>query len=194
MDQEIWKIIPSTNGKYEASNYGRIKNAKTQKILKLQENVNGYYCLALHIVPTIQSNVRVHRLVAEAFLGECPKGYVVNHKDGNKHNNNITNLEYVTPSENNYHAIRNGLRKPNTSQLGKHGEEAGASKISEEQAIAVLKEYYRTGDGYRKISKRLGISLGIVQGILSKSRPRWIYLDREKIKKEVECEKEERKL
>ena len=188
---EVWKIIPSTNGKYEASNYGRIRNAKNLKVLKVQDNIHGYYNLVLHVIPTIPLNARVHRLVAEAFLGECPEGYVVNHKDGNKHNNNIENLEYVTPSENNLHALRNGLRKPNTSQIGKHGEEAGASKISEEQAIEILKERYRTGDGCRKISKRLGISRGIVQGILSEKRPRWIYLDREKIKKEVECEKEE---
>ena len=188
---EVWKPIPSTNGKYEASSYGRIRNTKTQKVLKVQENKHGYYILTLRIIPKVQSNARVHRLVAEAFLGECPEGYVVNHKDGNKYNNNIENLEYVTSSENNYHAIRTGLRKPNTSQIGKHGEEAGAAKITEEQAIEILKEHYRTGDGYRKIGKRLGISRGIVQGILSESRPRWIYLDREQIKKEVECEKEE---
>lgn len=51
----------------------------------------------------------VHALVASAFIGKRPKGYDVNHKDGNKLNNYIDNLEYITSAENKYHAVANGF-------------------------------------------------------------------------------------
>ncbi len=54
----------------------------------------------------------MHWLVAEAFLGKRPKKHTINHKDGNKTNNDINNLEYVTSSENTEHAIKLGLYKP----------------------------------------------------------------------------------
>ena len=87
-----WRLIPSLI-RYEASNTGLIRNSETLKILKQQNNVYGYYILTCRPEPYKQVNVRVHRAVAEAFLGECPDGFVVNHIDGNKHNNNINKLE-----------------------------------------------------------------------------------------------------
>lgn len=56
-------------------------------------------------------NVYVHRIVYETFVGVIPKGYDINHIDGNKLNNNVSNLEAVTRSENQKHAARIGLRK-----------------------------------------------------------------------------------
>ena len=57
--------------------------------------------------PTVHA---IHRLVALAFFGPRLPGYEVNHKDGNKRNNSVDNLEYVTRSENHLHAYRTGLR------------------------------------------------------------------------------------
>lgn len=54
-------------------------------------------------------NVRVHRLVAEEFIGECPSGMQVNHKDGDKLNNELSNLEYITGTANIHHAFTTGL-------------------------------------------------------------------------------------
>ena len=53
--------------------------------------------------------VRVHKLVAECFIGECPEGFEVNHDDGDKENNNVSNLEYMTSKNNSIHAVDAGL-------------------------------------------------------------------------------------
>lgn len=110
---EEWRPIPSLSG-FEASNIGRIRrtfgNGNTRIVSGIL-HVSGYLRI-ITIKHGKRSCKRVHRLVCEAFLGACPKGYHVNHKDGVKTNNRLSNLEYVTPLENIRHAWRTGLVKP----------------------------------------------------------------------------------
>ena len=79
--------------------------------------------------------VYIHRLVCEAFIDNPLNKKEINHLDGNKLNNYFTNLEWVTRSENNYHAFRTGLKK------GKRGEDNYSHKLSKKQVeeIRVLK-------------------------------------------------------
>ena len=77
---------------------------------------NGYYVVNLRKNHTY--NVYpVHRLVAKAFIDNPCNLPTVNHKDGNKHNNNVTNLEWASYSENNIHALKNGLRIPRGTRV-----------------------------------------------------------------------------
>ena len=100
---EIWKIIDGFNGKYLISSWGRIRNAETGNILKPYVNKKGYLKASLSWNGKSVKK-RVNRLVAMAFI-ENPNGYPqVNHKDGNKENNSVTNLEWVTDAENKEHA------------------------------------------------------------------------------------------
>ncbi len=118
--------------------------------------------------PNAHINIRVHRAVAEAFLGSCPRGYVVNHKDGDKTNNTIENLEYVTPSQNNHHAINNGLRTPVPyKQYVKRGVEHSRASITEDVVMQIIAIKHNTGFGCRKIAKLLNISRGVVNRVLS---------------------------
>lgn len=109
---EIWKKIKGYDD-YFVSNKGRIKSCKNkkEKILKQSSDSRGQYLL-IHLSKNGCCNTKlVHRLVASAFI-ENPNGYEqVNHKDCNKKNNNLENLEWCTMSYNLKHAYKNGLIK-----------------------------------------------------------------------------------
>lgn len=87
--------------------HGRIDINNPHKV-KYGQDKDGYYRCVLSN-NGIHDRVTIHRLVAEQFIGAIPDGYVVNHIDGNKHNNNCTNLEIVTALENINHAWATGL-------------------------------------------------------------------------------------
>lgn len=166
-EEKEWRSIPSLNNRYEVTPYGQIRNAKTKRILHQYLNIHGYFALQVKIAPNKKKNISVHRVVAEVFIGRCPEGYVVNHKDGNKQNNHVSNLEYVTPSQNNQHALDNGLRHPaNMKKYSPKGEQHYRAKITKEIVYEILKIRDETGYGCRRIAKILGISYGTVDAIL----------------------------
>lgn len=105
---EIWKDIKDYEGYYQVSSEGNIRNTKTKQILIGDTNNIGYRRVTLYT--PIRKRFFVHRLVALHFCEGYSEGMVVNHKDGNKQNNNYTNLEWVTHSENDLHAYKMNLR------------------------------------------------------------------------------------
>jgi hypothetical protein len=96
---EIWKDIDGYNGIYQVSSFGRIKSFKCKKetILNGSDGGHGYLKVTLN-----KKSLVVHQLVAIAFLNHKPCGFnlVVNHKDFNRQNNNVNNLEIITQREN----------------------------------------------------------------------------------------------
>lgn len=114
--RESWRNIPGTRGCYQVSDRGRVrsiwilKSWQTSKTAALRSNSQRREVVSIPIGKKWKRSY-VHRLVAAAFIGPCPTGKQVNHKDGNSLNNHKGNLEYATPSENIKHAWRNGLYK-----------------------------------------------------------------------------------
>lgn len=108
---EIWKNIK--NSHYSVSNFGRVKNDKTNYILKGSKSKNGYLQVSIPIGNKKQINRYIHRLVCEYFIENPYNKRCVNHKDYNKENNNVNNLEWVTDSEN--QAYNHKFRKQKTS-------------------------------------------------------------------------------
>ena len=106
--EEIWKEIKFLDGKYEVSNRGRVRNAKTKRLLKLSPSKRGYLVFSC-IVDGKHKLVNVHKCVAIEFVPNPNNLPQVNHIDGNKTNPDATNLEWVTAKENNLHARRTGL-------------------------------------------------------------------------------------
>lgn len=172
---EIWKTVPSLNHMYEVSNLGRVRNTKSKKLLKLQTNASGYYIFSAYIEPNKPVTTPVHRAVAEVFLGKCPNNYEVNHIDGNKKNNNVNNLEYVTRSENLLHAYKIGLRKGPKANP-RRGEDHPFAKLKEEDVILILKTHRETGYGDRKLARILGFPKSAIGPILRNRS--WKHIDR----------------
>jgi len=127
---EIWKPIVGCECYYKISNLGNVhslervveykyktnsgtiikRRLKKAKNLKTHINKVGYRTTDIQ-VEGIRHTLTIHRLIAEAFILNPENKPTVNHRDGNKLNNNISNLEWNSYSENNKHAVDNGLRK-----------------------------------------------------------------------------------
>lgn len=110
---EEWKDITDFE-EYQISNLGNVFSKKKNRVLK--HKTNGVYkniCLHKNDTPSYRY---IHRLVAQAFCDNPDNKPMVNHKDGDKLNNNDWNLEWVTKGENQSHAFRTGLRIPSEAQ------------------------------------------------------------------------------
>ena len=106
---ERWSPIPNTH--YSISSEGRVRNDETNKMKSMDATSDGYHKVDLYSNGK-RTSVRVHRLVAEAFIPNPNKLPQINHIDGNKENNNVKNLEWVNNSQNMIHAYRTGLVTP----------------------------------------------------------------------------------
>lgn len=127
--QEIWKDIIGYENLYQVSNLGNIRSlcfgarnkrkSNTIRMLKIGYTNVGYSKVELY-KDGISKIKYVHRLVAETFIPNPDNKPEVNHINGDKTNNSIDNLEWVTSSENKRHALNTGLKKPVAGLRGKN--------------------------------------------------------------------------
>lgn len=111
-NQEVWKDIPDYKNLYQISNFGRVKSLERliyrkngnyivkEKILKNKTNTKGYLSISMCKNGKVKY-VMIHRLVAQAFIPNPNNFPCINHKDENKQNNCVENLEWCTYSYNN---------------------------------------------------------------------------------------------
>ena len=171
--EEQWRDIKGFEGLYEVSNLGRVRT-KPRKILQRfkynyhtlpvkerilkQHKLRGYYGVGLW-KDNKMYNKQVHRLVALTFI-DNPNNYpIVNHKDGNKLNNRIDNLEWCTYSHNTNEAYRLGLNnisEKHIEQIRKLGYKSG-KKVAQMDLEGNIIKIYNSG---RQASLELGISQG----------------------------------
>ena len=106
---EEWKAIPNCDGMYLVSNTGKVWSNKSEKIIAQHKDKRGYPRVSLEICKHTKT-FRVHRLVAEVFIPNPDNLREVNHIDGDKTNNHVSNLEWVTTQQNMIHSFKIGLR------------------------------------------------------------------------------------
>ena len=139
MKKLITKCKYNLKFNYYITDDGKVWSERTQKFLSFQYDKNGYVKVQMRSTDNKSHRYSVHRLVLENFKPvENMENLQVNHIDGNKKNNNLTNLEWTTSEENIRHAIDNNLRATIN----------GASKLTPEQVIEI---YRRATNGERNI-------------------------------------------
>lgn len=171
MLKEIWHDVIGYEGLYKVSNLGNVKMLQRllpdkrilkEKFLKQQIQRNGYLLVGLRKEGK-QKFISVHRIVASAFIPNIENKKQVNHIDGNKLNNKVNNLEWVTASENIKHAYKTGLKHTLIGELN------GNSKIKKVDVDFIRKNYkpYDRIFSRKKLAEMFNISIATVKKILS---------------------------
>lgn len=130
-----WKGVVGFETRYRVSDGGVVWSINSDKPLKPGRTSKGYFSVLLYdgSSPKKPKSELVHRIVCQAFLGEQPSGHEVNHKDGDKANNALANLEYVTGKANCIHAVKMGLTIVPKQYLKNR-------KLSREQVLSIRQQ------------------------------------------------------
>lgn len=159
-----WRPAATYCGRFEVSSDGRVRNRHTLRQLKFHLS-NGYPRFATRKGRAGRAYCyRVHTLVALAFIGPRPTcRHEINHKDGNKSNNYVSNLEWVTHSQNMQHAYQHGLAEP------RRGTQQADAKLND-SLVRFIRSHYRPRCpqyGCRAIARRLGVDHSIVSNVIN---------------------------
>lgn len=149
--------------KYLVSECGGIYSSKSDLNLRQRLHTGGYKQVTMSFGKP--KDAYVHRLVAEAFIPNPDNKPCVNHIDGNKHNNHVSNLEWVTDSENQKHSYSIGLNSRN-------GENNGLSKLNEQEVLSI-RALRSTMTGVA-LSKMFNVSEGTIREICK--RRSWVHI------------------
>lgn len=164
--KEVWKEIEYSG--YFISNFGRLKG-RSGKILKTRLNKRTGYldiCLRPNGRKEKAKCLKIHRLVAKAFILNPNNFVIINHIDGNKLNNNVSNLEWCTESQNTQHAYNLKLIVP----LKWYENER--SKLTKEDVEWIRNNYipFDKNFGCRKLAKKFKVSHVVVSDIITNKR------------------------
>ena len=174
--KEEWRPVKGFEGLYEVSNLGRVRSLDRKYTIsreryhgginKKGKIITGYkgekhYCQVCLFREGKKSYAQIHRMVAEAFIPNPENKRQVNHKDGIKQNNVVTNLEWVTPSENILHSFEAGLN----THIGEKNIQA---KLTRDQVAEIKKAYVKGSKEYgvRPLARKYGVSAPAIRAIV----------------------------
>lgn len=170
--KEIWKLVQGYEHYLEVSNLGRVRGLDRMvnsgysdyilkgKLKALNPDKQGYLGVGVsNLTEGWRKRLQVHQVVALNFIPNPLNKPCVNHKDGDKSNNRVDNLEWVTYSENTHHAIKTGL-------LNNSGENNVTSKLNMHQVNEIRSKFKDRTLSYSKIGKLYNVSGACIRKIL----------------------------
>lgn len=157
MDNEIWLPILETGGQYDVSDLGRFRNSTTKCVLRLSLDKKGYSRITLWYENKIRRTRSCHRIVAEAFIPNPENKPEVNHKDFNKTNNRIENLEWCTALENRRHYYENKF----------------VGKISDDDILFIRKNISTIG--MKALANKFSVNQGYILSIANGVCKWWVH-------------------
>ncbi len=158
--KERWQ--PILEGHYAVSDQGRLRRIKPDRFGRQSKKLmhpsivgRGYLSIMPSLAGHQQRRYYVHRLVTEAFLGPCPPKQEVNHKNGRKRDNRLTNLEYVSRTANCRHARDLGIK-------------IGCTKLTPKD-VAAIRRLRQSGQAVRHLSSRFGVNKSTIWCLLRRA-------------------------
>lgn len=168
---EIYKDIAGYEGYYQVSNFGNVKSLdrtlknkwgnyiRRGKVMAANK-ANRYLTVNLFINWKFK-HCKIHRLVAAAFIPNPDNKPEVNHVNGDRYDNRIENLEWVTTSENEFHAYKIGIKKPLV------GEKNPAAILTNDKVLEIKRRYASENTSMRKLAKEYGVCASTISGIVN---------------------------
>jgi hypothetical protein len=172
----MWKPVRGYEGLYEVSDSGEVKRlagfwCRHDRLLDQHVSNTGYARVSLSTRTRRNPLKRsVHRLVYEAFVGQIPDGITVNHKNGNKRDNRVCNLELATMSEQMRHAVASGLQPRRCGE----GRGPNVAKLTTAQVLDIRRRYKKHVVTARMLAADFGVSEATILAIAN--RQRWAHL------------------
>lgn len=174
--KETWKFIQGYEGLYEVSTTGQIRSSE-RKVPMISRHGNPYM-MTIHeklLAPDVSGEylrvtlckdgkterLSIHRIVAMTFMSNPENKKHVNHKDGNKYNNAVENLEWSTASENQKHAFETGLQKRTPGTL------SPLAALTKEQVQVIRKKYVPRKYTQDRLAEEFGVTRGVIKDLLN---------------------------
>lgn len=177
-DSEQWVFIPGTDNQYQANPKGFVRSVPIDGTIgrkrgrqlnpKPNKHRKNYLSVQLCVIGRKPKYWQLHRIIALVFLGPCPEGMQVNHKDGNKSNNHVDNLEYVTCLENIRHCWSNGLHGTEHCR----GVRNNKAKLTEDDVRQIRTDYPTSS--MTQLAKRFNVSVHNISSIIR--RKMWKHI------------------
>ena len=157
---EEWRDIPGYESFYQVSNLGNVRSIRFNKIRNMKSwDSKGYRVVEL-CINNNRYTVGVHQLVALAFISNPENKPEVNHKDRNRSNNNVENLEWVTQSENVAHAYINGV-KPRPTYQNQPFQKEILDIIENKKYFSIREASHQTGHKRDTIRRSLDLNIPV---------------------------------
>ena len=183
-----WTPIPNSDN-YEVNRAGEVRRLpvtqrvtmkdgtvrfrpKAGRVLKPRKHNQGYRFVSITMLDGTTKQRTIHSLVMETFVGPRPNGLWINHKNGDKTDNRLENLEYCTASDNQRHAVATGLAPKPPLRRGTDNDHK--CKLTEDQ-VRQIRADYTNGAGIARMARQYAVGESTIRHIVQ--RTSWAWLD-----------------